>query len=57
LQRLSDTIKANIFTELTFQQPPKVSGPNNQGLWLIRTESPNYGRTIQYIWQGKHHLT
>lgn len=57
LRRLSDTIKANIFTGLTFQQPQKVGGPINQGLWLIRTASPNHGRTIQYIWQSKHHLT
>ncbi|MCD8537525.1 MAG: hypothetical protein LRY56_08585 [Burkholderiaceae bacterium] len=57
LRRLSDTLKANIFTGLTFQHSPKVGGTINQGLWLIRTESPNHGRTIQCIWQGKHHLT
>ena len=57
LRRLSDTLKANIFTGLTFQRSLKVGGPINQGLWMIRTESPNHGRSIQCIWQGKHHLT
>lgn len=57
LRQLSDKLKANIFAGLTFMQSDKVRAPINQGLWLIRSESPSHGRTTQYIWQGKHHLT
>lgn len=55
LRRLSDTLRANIFTGLTFLHSPKLGAPVNQGLWLIRTESPGHGRSIQYVWQGKLH--
>lgn len=55
LRRLSDKLRANIFTGLTFIQSPKVGGVINQGLWLIRTESSAHGRSFQYVWQGKKH--
>ncbi len=55
LRRLSDTLRANIFTGLTFLHSKKAGGIVNQGLWLIRTESPGHGRAFQYVWQGKHH--
>lgn len=55
LRRLSDKLRANIFTGLTFVHSPKLNAPVNQGLWLIRTESPAHGRSIQYVWQGKRH--
>lgn len=55
LRRLSDKLGANIFTGLTFQQSSKLGAPINQGLWLVRTESPGHGRSIQYVWQGKLH--
>jgi len=55
LRGLSDKLRANIFTGLTFQQSTKLGAPINQGLWLIRTESPGHGRSIQYVWQGKLH--
>ncbi|MGG7597982.1 reverse transcriptase domain-containing protein [Pseudomonas sp. WC1] len=55
LRRLSDMLKANIFTGLTFMHSTKCGGPINQGLWLIRTDAPDQGRNIQYIWQGKLH--
>ncbi|MGJ7536574.1 MULTISPECIES: reverse transcriptase domain-containing protein [unclassified Variovorax] len=55
LRRLSDKLGANIFTGLTFQASAKLGAPINQGLWLIRTESPDHGRSIQYVWQGKLH--
>lgn len=55
LRRLSDKLRANIFAGLTFQQSAKLSAPINQGLWLIRSESPSHGRSIQYVWQGKLH--
>lgn len=55
LRRLSDKLRANIFTGLTFLHSAKLEAPVNQGLWLIRTESPDHGRTIQYVWQGKLH--
>lgn len=55
LRRLSDMLKANIFTGLTFMHSSKCGGPINQGLWLIRTDAPDQGRNIQYVWQGKLH--
>jgi hypothetical protein len=53
LRRLSDKLRANIFTGLTFLHSSKAGGIVNQGLWLIRTESPGHGRSFQYVWQGK----
>jgi hypothetical protein len=55
LRRLSDKLRTNIFTGLTFQHSNKAGGVVNQGLWLIRTESPGHGRSFQYVWQGKLH--
>jgi hypothetical protein len=55
LRRLSDKLRASIFTGLTFVHSPKRGGPVNQGLWMIRTASPGHGRSIQYVWQGKKH--
>lgn len=55
LRRLSDNARANIFTGLTFLHSHKAGGTVNQGLWLIRTESPGHGRSFQYAWQGKLH--
>ncbi|NYT24315.1 reverse transcriptase [Alcaligenaceae bacterium] len=55
LRRLSDKVQANIFTGLTFLHSHKAGGTVNQGLWLIRTESPAHGRAFQYVWQGKLH--
>jgi len=55
LRRLSDKLRSNIFTGLTFLHSAKLGAPINQGLWLIRTESPGHGRSIQYAWQGKLH--
>ncbi len=55
LRRLSDKVRANIFTGLTFLRSHKVGGIVKQGLWLIRTESPGHGRSFQYAWQGKLH--
>lgn len=57
LRRLSDKLRSNIFAGLTFQHSAKLGAPINQGLWLIRTESPGHGRSIQYAWQGKRHPT
>ncbi len=57
LRALSDKVGATIFAGLTFIDSAKHSGPINQGLWLIRTETPERGRTFQYVWQGKKHLT
>lgn len=57
LRRLSDALRANIFAGLTFLQSHKADGTVNQGLWLIRTESPGRGRAFQYAWQGKQHPT
>lgn len=57
LRRLSDTLRANIFSGLTFLESHKAGGTVNQGLWLIRTESPGHGRAFQYAWQGKQHPT
>jgi hypothetical protein len=53
LRRLSDKLRSNIFAGLTFMQSAKLGAPINQGLWLIRTETPGHGRSIQYVWQGK----
>lgn len=55
LRRLSDKVRASIFTGLTFLHSDKAGGIVNQGLWLIRTESPGHGRAFQYVWQGKQH--
>jgi Reverse transcriptase (RNA-dependent DNA polymerase) len=55
LRRLSDKLRANIFTGLTFLHSHKAGGIVNQGLWLIRTDSPGHGRSFQYVWQGKYH--
>ncbi|WP_211168860.1 hypothetical protein [Aromatoleum toluvorans] len=55
LRRLSDKLRSNIFAGLTFLHSAKLGAPINQGLWLIRTESPGHGRSIQYAWQGKLH--
>lgn len=55
LRRLSDKLHANIFAGLTFIDSPKVGGPINQGLWLLRTETPGHGRSIEFVWQGKLH--
>jgi hypothetical protein len=55
LRRLSDKLRANIFTGLTFLHSSKAGGVVNQGLWLIRTESTGHGRSFQYVWQGKLH--
>src|SRR5690606_6745371 len=57
LRRLSDKVRANIFTGLTFLHSHEAGGTVNQGLWLIRTESPGHGRAFQYVWQGKQHPT
>ena len=57
LRRLSDMLRANIFTGLTFLQSSKAGGIVNQGLWLIRTVSPGHGRNFQYVRQGKMHPT
>lgn len=57
LRALSDKVKATIFAGLTFIDSPKHPAPINQALWLIRTETPGGGRTFQYAWQGKKHLT
>lgn len=57
LRRLSDKLKATIFAGLTFVHSVKAGGTVNQGLWLIRTESPGHGRSFQYVWQGKLHPT
>jgi hypothetical protein len=55
LRTLSDKLRANIFAGLTYLHSPKLGAPINQGIWLIRTETPGSGRTIQYAWQGKQH--
>lgn len=55
LRRLSDKLRANIFTGLTFLHSHKAGGIVNQGLWLIRTESASHGRAFQYVWQGKQY--
>lgn len=55
LRRLSDKLGANIFTGLTFLHSAKAGCVVNQGLWLIRTDSPARGRSFQYVWQGKLH--
>lgn len=55
LRRLSDKLKANVFSGLTFVHSDKVGGPINQGIWLIRSETAEHGRSIQYVWQGKLH--
>lgn len=54
LRRLADDLKASIFTGLTFMDSEKLSAPINQGLWLLRTDSAEHGRSFQYIWQGKN---
>lgn len=57
LRRLSDQLRTNIFTGLTFIPSHRLGAPINQGLWLIRTEEAGHGRSIQYIWQGKQNPT
>lgn len=57
LRRLSDKLRANIFTGLTLLHSSKAGGVVNQGLWLIRTDSPGHGRSFQYVRQGKRHPT
>ena len=57
LRGLSDTLRASIFAGLTFMKPIGHAAAINQALWLIRTETSSGGRTIQYAWQGKKHLT
>lgn len=54
LRHLADDLKASIFTGLTFIDSENLSAPINQGLWLLRTESREHGRSFQYIWQGKN---
>lgn len=55
LRGLSDSTHASIFAGLTFIRPAGHKAPINQALWMIRTETPTGGRTIQYAWQGKKH--
>lgn len=55
LRRLSDKLKCNIFTGLTFLESKSAGGIVNTGLWIIRSESESHGRTFQYIRQGKAH--
>ena len=57
LRRLADDLKASIFAGLTFIDSANLSAPINQGLWLLRTETTEHGRSFQYIWQGKKHPT
>ncbi len=57
LEALSDATGACIFAGLTFQHSDKVKGVVNQGLWLLRTSTPDSGRRIDYVWQGKKHPT
>ena len=45
------------YAGLTFLQSPTSGACVNQGLWLIRTEAREHGRSIQYVRQGKLHLT
>jgi len=55
LDSLSDATGASIFVGLTFMHSVKLKGVINQGLWLLRRESPGRGRMIEYVWQGKKH--
>lgn len=57
LRRLADELKASIFAGLTFIDSAIHSAPINQGLWLLRTETAENGRSFQYIWQGKKYPT
>lgn len=57
LVALSDATGACIFAGLTFQHSDKIKGVVNQGLWLLRTSTPDSGRRIDYVWQGKKHPT
>ena len=57
LRRLADELKASIFAGLTFINSASHSGPINQGLWLLRSETAEHGRSFQYIWQGKKYPT
>jgi len=57
LRRLADKLGASIFAGLTFIKSKKLLAPINQGLWLIRTASPENGRSFQYVWQGKKYPT
>lgn len=55
LRTLSDKLRAHIFAGLTYLDSSKVGGPINQGIWLIRSNTPGGGRTFNYAWQGKKH--
>lgn len=57
LRRLADDLKASIFAGLTFLDSTNLSAPINQGLWLLRSETIEQGRSFQYIWQGKKYPT
>ena len=57
LRRLADELKASIFAGLTFIDSEKHAAPINQGLWLLRSETSEHGRSFQYIWQGKKYPT
>lgn len=57
LRRLADDLKASIFAGLTFLDSANLSAPINQGLWLLRSETIEQGRSFQYIWQGKKYPT
>ncbi len=57
LRRLADDLKASIFAGLTFLDSTNLSAPINQGLWLLRSETIEQGRSFQYIWQVKKYPT
>lgn len=57
LRRLADDLKASIFAGLTFIHSANQSAPINQGLWLLRAETAERGRSFQYVWQGKKYPT
>ena len=57
LRRLADELKSSIFAGLTFIDSDHHDGPINQGLWLLRSETAEHGRSFQYIWQGKKYPT
>ncbi|MDO8770971.1 MAG: reverse transcriptase [Burkholderiaceae bacterium] len=55
LRALSDKLRSSIFAGLTFIHSKRLNAPINQGIWVIRTETPGGGRNLQYVWQGKKH--
>lgn len=57
LRHLADDLKASVFAGLTFIHSEKLSATINQGLWLLRSESSEHGRSFQYVWQGKKYPT